>query len=343
MKAIVNYSSDPRSVEIREVPIPSVSSNDVLIKVKAIGVCGSDIHQWKGKVSYPVNYPVILGHEFSGVIEKIGDSVLDWKVGDRVTCETAANVCGVCVYCRTGRYNHCPERKGFGALNNGAMAEYIAVRQQILHRIPDNLSYEEAALTEPACVAFNATVRNSTIVPGDTVVIIGPGPIGAMCLQTVKLQGACRSIVVGLLQDKNRMEQCKLLGADDLVYSERQNLEDFVRSVSDSYGADLIIDTVGNNITMKQAIACVRPNGQIVKIGWDAGPLQTTLDPIVAKGVTIQGTFSHTWDQWERVLRLASAKKIDLKNVGTKVPFQNWEEGFKAMENLEILKAVIVL
>lgn len=198
MKAIVNYGSDPHSVEIRDVEKPKCGRNDVLLKVKAIGVCGSDIHQWKGGVSYPVNYPVILGHEFAGIIEEVGEDVTDWKAGDRVTCETAAVTCGTCYYCRTGQYNFCPSRKGFGALYNGAMAEYIVVRQQILHTIPEMLSFEEASLTEPACVAFNACISISDIVPGDTVVIIGPGPIGAMCIQIAKLKSPYKIVVVGL-------------------------------------------------------------------------------------------------------------------------------------------------
>lgn len=343
MKAIVNYSSEPESVEIREVPVPTYGEQDVLLKVKAIGVCGSDIHQWKGKVSYPVNYPVILGHEFAGIIEKVGKKVVGWKEGDRVTCETAAEICGTCTYCRTSQYNYCKSRKGFGALYNGAMAEYIAVRQQILHKIPDNLSFEEAALTEPACVAFNASIVNSKITPGDTVVIIGPGPIGAMSLQVAKLQSPYKTIVVGLKKDKKRLDDCKNLGADYLVCSEKDDLVALTKSIGDTYGAHLVIDTVGSSITMKQAIDCVRPGGQIVKIGWDANTLNCSLDPIIANGITIRGTFSHTWDTWERVLRLSSIGKLDLKRVGTVVPFANWEYGFNKMYSLEILKAIITL
>ncbi len=294
-------------------------------------------------MSYPVNYPVILGHEFAGIIEEVGEDVTDWKAGDRVTCETAAVTCGTCYYCRTGQYNFCPSRKGFGALYNGAMAEYIVVRQQILHTIPEMLSFEEASLTEPACVAFNACISISDIVPGDTVVIIGPGPIGAMCIQIAKLKSPYKIVVVGLKKDAIRMEMCKKLGADILVYSEDDNLYETVREIGDGHGAHLVIDAVGISSTVEQAIKCTRPKGQIVKIGWDSKPFAKSLDPVVANGITVKGTFSHTWDNWERVLRLASAGKIDLKSVGTPVPFENWESGFKQMDSLEILKAVITL
>ena len=148
MKALVNYSSTGGGVEIRDIDTPEVRPGAVKLRVRAVGVCGSDIHQWSGRVSYPVDYPVVLGHEFSGEIVETGAGVVDWAPGDRVVCETAAHICGKCSYCRTGNYHLCPERKGFGALINGAMAEYIVVREGILHRIPAEVSFTAASLTE---------------------------------------------------------------------------------------------------------------------------------------------------------------------------------------------------
>ena len=342
MKALVNYSADPGSVEIREVESPSIKPGYVKLRVKAIGVCGSDIHQWNGGVSYPVNYPVILGHEFAGEILEIGEGVVDWNVGDRVVCETAATICGSCIYCRTGRYNHCPERKGFGALNNGAMAEMIVVREGILHKIPHNISYAEASLTEPACVAYNAVIQRTSLKPGNTVVIIGPGPIGAFCLQMAKLLTPGFIILAGLEKDRKRMELLqKTIGVDELVFTDKMDLAETVHACGDGMGAHAVIDSVGLGITVKQSLEIVRPYGEIVKIGWDEKSPTSSVDPMIAKSVSMHGTFSHTWEMWEQVLLLASRGKIDLSSIVQRFPLSKWEDGFQGMRNLEILKSVI--
>ncbi len=339
MKALVNIA--PGSVELRDVKKPEVKPGEVLIRVKAVGVCGSDIHQWKGVVSYPVDYPVILGHEFSGIVEAVGEGVEYWKSGDRVTCETSAYICGRCTYCRTGRYHMCPERKGFGALINGAMAEYVSVREQIIHHIPDELSFEEAALVEPASVAFNAMLTNSSIMPGDTIVVIGPGPIGMMALQIARLCTPAHLIICGLEKDIERMKLAANFGAEYTVYSDKEDLYDLLKQLGDGLGAHMVIDAAGFSSTQKQAYQWTRPAGTVVKIGWDSKPLDLSLDPIVAGNKRIQGTFSHNWPIWERVIALASQSKIDLKNLPEVFPYQKWEEGFTRMSNLKAIKSVI--
>jgi alcohol dehydrogenase/L-iditol 2-dehydrogenase len=288
-----------------------------------------------------VDYPVILGHEFSGVVEEVGDGVDAWSPGDRVTCETSAKICGRCVYCRTGRYHMCPDRKGFGALINGAMAEYISVREGILHRVPDGLSFEEAALTEPAAVMFNAMVVNARTVPGDIVVVIGPGPIGMMALQCARLCSPSATILCGQRRDESRMALAGAFGADHLVYTDEEDAGKLLAGLGDSLGAHTIVDAVGLSVTQKQAYAWARPGATVIKVGWDSRPLGESLDPLVAGNLTLQGTFSHTWPTWERLLALAEVGKIDLKTLGTPVPLESWEDGFRGMRNLEIIKSVI--
>jgi alcohol dehydrogenase/L-iditol 2-dehydrogenase len=342
MKALVNFSSTKGSVEIRDVAVPPVIPGFVKIRVRAVGVCGSDIHQWSGGVSYPVNYPVILGHEFSGEVVEAGAGAGDWAPGDRVVCDTAAKVCGKCVYCRTGNYHHCPERKGFGALFDGAMAEYAVIREGILHRLPDTLSFREASLTEPACVAYNAVVEKISIKPGDTVVIIGPGPIGAFSVQMAGLLTPGFLILVGLSKDESRMKLLKrVFNVDRLIYSDKEDPAEVIKTIGDGLGAHAVIDAAGFGVTVKQSMAMVRPLGNIVKIGWDEKALPVSLDPIIAKGARIQGTFSHTWEMWERVLLLASQKKLDLSSLAEYFPLEDWETGFSKMKSLAILKAVI--
>ena len=161
MRALVKYAYQDEAVEVREVPEPTITADEVLLEVRAVGVCGSDIHLWREHQSWPIKMPLVLGHEFAGVIAEVGDRVSGWQCGERVACETAASVCGACVYCLSGNYNLCPHRKGYGAQVDGAMTRWVAARPQILHRIPENVSFEHAALAEPVCVAYNALVEKT--------------------------------------------------------------------------------------------------------------------------------------------------------------------------------------
>ena len=199
--AVVNFSSAPQSVELRDLPRPEFGPDDVLLEVEAVGVCGSDLHQWTGSHSWPVNYPVVLGHEFGGRIVEAGADVQNWKAGDQVVSETAAVIDPDSPLTRGGLYNLDPRRKGFGYGVNGAMTRFVRVPARCLHRVPAGLPMEEAALTEPCCVAYNAVVNNARVRPGDRVVVLGPGPIGILCVAMARLLGA-QVALVGLERDR---------------------------------------------------------------------------------------------------------------------------------------------
>ncbi len=201
MTGLVQYALQPQAVELRELPVPELGDEDVLLRVGAVSVCGSDVHQYHNQQSWTVNVPVVLGHEFGGVVARVGTRVRDFKEGDRVVSETAASICGQCVYCRTGEYNLCPRRSGFGYGTDGAMAEFVRVPERCLHHIPDSLPFERAALTEPCCVAYNAVAVKSGVRPGDLVVVLGPGPIGLLAAEMARISGAGTVIVGGTPQD----------------------------------------------------------------------------------------------------------------------------------------------
>lgn len=342
MRAVVNFSDQPGSVELRELPDPQPGRGQVLLRVRAVGVCGSDLHQWHGPVGWAVNYPVVLGHEFAGEIAAVGPDVTGWQVGDRVTCETAAEICGVCEYCRTGNYNVCPKRRGFGYGVHGAMATYVVARQGLLHRIPEGVSFEEAALTEPASVAFNAIVEKSRPRPGDLTVIIGPGPIGLMALQVARLFSPLHLVMIGLARDEARLELAQHLGADQIVVADREDAVQAVRQLGDGLGAHLVVDAVGVSETLRQSLELVRPNGQITKIGWGRAPVGFSLDPLIAKAATLQGSYSHTWPTWERVLQLMARGSINARAISQTFPLEEWKVGFERMDSLAIAKAVLL-
>ena len=214
--AVVNFSSEPHSVEVREVERPIAGPEDVILKVEAASVCGSDLHQWEGTNSWPVNYPVILGHEFAGVIDEVGDRVTDWKVGDRVVSETAAEVNMHGAMSRQGLYNLDPSRKGFGYGVNGAMTRYTKVASRLLHKIPDSVSFDHASMTEPCSVAYSATIAPGNLRPGDRILVLGPGPIGILAAAMARIGGA-EVAIVGLERDKARLEVAKKYGCDVII------------------------------------------------------------------------------------------------------------------------------
>ncbi|HET7697787.1 MAG TPA: zinc-binding dehydrogenase [Vicinamibacterales bacterium] len=340
--AVVQYALQPMAVELRDIAVPEIGDTDVLLRVGAVSVCGSDVHQCYNTHSWPVNVPVVLGHEFGGTVAKVGRAVKGFREGDRVVSETAAEVCGECMLCRTGRYNLCPSRKGFGYGINGAMATYVKVPARCLHAIPDSLPFELACLTEPHSVAYNAMLVNATIRPGDAVVVLGPGPIGLLCARMAALAGADPLIVVGLTADAARLETARQLGATHIVNAQQEQAEDVVRRLS-PLGADLVCDASGASRPLDVALALARPDGQVVKVGWSPDLIPINLNPLVQKNIRLQGSFSHNYPIWERVIHLLDRRltKPELI-VGLTSPLDGWSDAFAAMHEGRVIKSVLV-
>jgi len=334
--AVVNYAPEPGSVEVREVERPAIGPDEVLLEVANVGVCGSDLHQWTGDHSWPVNYPVVLGHEFGGHLVEIGREVRGWQAGDRVVSETAALVDPDSPMTRRGLYNLDPTRKGFGYGVNGAMTRFVRVPSRILHHVPDELPFEQACLTEPCCVAFNAVINNARVVPGDRVVVLGPGTIGILCAAMARLCGA-EVAIVGLEHDARRLEVARQYGCETLIGDAGPWAME-----RDGLGCDGVIDAAGASATLQVALDLVRPAGWISKVGWGPQPLEFSLDRLVQKNVTLQGSFSHNWPVWERVLALLAGGHLDVKPIiGGVWPISEWRKGFESMRHGEVVKSVL--
>ncbi len=339
MPGLVNYGAAPGSVELREVPTPAIGDKDILLKVEAVSICGSDLHQWLGGMSWKVNYPCILGHEFGGTIVQAGREVKRFKEGGRVVSETAAVIDEYSPYTRKGLYNLDPNRLGFGYGVDGAMTQYVKVPERCLHSIPDDLPFEKAALTEPCSVAYNAVCVNGRIRPGDHVLVIGPGPIGLLCALMAKLSGAGHLIVSGLPADAQRLAVARQLGANATLEG---NVLDYIKDLGDGFGVDVVIDATGVSASFQLAMQAVRPAGQIVKVGWGPQPLGFSIDPLVQKAVTLQGSFSHNWPIWERVIGMIASGQVNLEPVMNRVaPLEDWEECFTRMHEGNYVKAIL--
>lgn len=335
--AVINYSSEAGSVDLREIERPSTGPDDVIVEVGAVGVCGSDIHQWHSSHSWPVNYPVVLGHEFGGRIIQLGERVEGWSINEMVVSETAAIINSDSPMSRVGLYNLDKDRKGFGYGVNGAMTKFVKVPSRCLHRIPDGVPIENAALTEPCCVAYNAVINNASIKPGDRVLVLGPGPIGILCGIFAKMAGADTAIK-GLVSDSSRLEVSqKRYGLKALT----EGADVWARDL-DGLGADVVVDAAGVSESLKMAIDLVRPNGTIVKVGWGPKPIDFSLDPVVQKNVRIQGSFSHNWPVWEKVLSLMGNGSLDVSGlIGEKAGLSQWKFAFEQMDKGKVVKSVL--
>ncbi|TCL61786.1 alcohol dehydrogenase/L-iditol 2-dehydrogenase [Hydrogenispora ethanolica] len=342
MQAVVKYANGDGKTELRQVPVPEIGPQDVLVKVEAVGICGSDPHIHHEMFAFPIPTPLILGHEFTGVIVKAGSEVSGFQVGDRVTSETHASYCGKCRECRTGNYQVCRERKGFGFHVDGAFAAYVKVPEISLHRLPEATSFETGSLTEPVCVAYNAVVKKTGIEPGDAVAVFGPGPIGLLCLEMARLCGANPLIIIGIGADQHRMDLAKKMGATHCVNSDAEDTVERIKEITNGQGVEAVIDTAGVGPTLKYAMEAVCPSGRITKVGWGPKPLGYTIDPIIQKTITLQGSFSHNWPIWERCLKLMESGQIQPERIITDIlPLKDWHKGFELMEARKSLKIIL--
>ena len=343
MRAVVKYLREDGNTEVRDVPVPETGPSDVLVKVGYIGICGSDPHMYHNQVSYPMAIPVILGHEFSGTIEKVGADVKQWKPGDRVTAETHARFCGKCVLCKTNNYRFCRERKGYGFAVDGAFAEYVCVPERILHAVPESISLRDASCTEPVCVAYNVVIAKTGVKAGDSVAVLGPGPIGILCVLMAKIAGASRIVVFGAPGDEKRLDIARLYGATETYTLDGATDPKAVAAkFNEGYGFNSVIDAAGPAATLKISMDIVMPTGIINKVAWGPKPVDLSLDPLLSKGVTLQGSFSHTWDIWEKVLVLMAQGQTPLDALIThELPLEEWKHGFDLIERREGLKVVL--
>jgi len=216
------------------------------------------------------------------------------------------------------------------------MTKFVRVPARCLHRVPDALPMEHAALTEPCCVAYNAVIKNARVQPGDRVVVLGPGPIGILCAAMARLAGA-EVALVGLERDRGRLETAKAYGCAVIIGDAAPWAK-----ARDGLGADGVIDAAGVSAALKTAMEIVRPAGWISKVGWGPQPLNFSLDPLVQKNITLQGSFSHNWPIWERVLALLTSGQLDVRPIlGGVWTLEAWHEAFEKMHGGAIVKAVL--
>ncbi|MBE0525493.1 MAG: zinc-binding dehydrogenase [Candidatus Thorarchaeota archaeon] len=330
------------NLELKEIDEPRPKKDEVLIEVAAAGICGTDIHIKHDQAFYTP--PVVLGHEYSGKVVEIGPEVTQVAVGDLVV-SPATQYCGKCYQCKTGHMNRCTAegKKILGtSLANGAFAKYLTVPEYIIHRIPKGVTMEEAALAEPTACVVHSVIDKSPIIPGDVVVVQGPGTMGLLAAQIAKSMGAGKVIVTGVTSDQWRFDIAKKIGVD--VALDVQADPDPVKTVmdeSDGRGADVVIEASGACIACSQALEFVKVAGHVTLLGIRGRPLDIDLDTMAVKELTMSGTWGTLPSSWVTTLRLMGSKKIDVAPLITnRISLTEWEKGFELMESQKAIKVL---
>ena len=344
MQAVVKTARGAGHLELREVPVPQMAPDEVLIRVRACGICGSDLKIQDDQ--HPYTPPVVIGHEFAGEIVKVGRDVKGWAEGDRVVSEQHTHACGHCRQCLTGNAFACASKRSPGYFTDGAFAEFIKIPAWLLHRIPDNLSFVEAALSEPAAVAAHGVLDRTGIGPEDVVLVLGCGPIGLVAAKMAQAEGAAKVIVTGIDRDeKVRLPKARELGIDHAVNVMRAELAALVEDLTRGEGADVVIELSGAPPAITQAFQLARRLGRVGIIGQP--PTDEVAIPYreaLFRALTVSFSYSSKYTSWERVLSLFERGAIrPAQFISHVLPLDEWERGFDLSRSGEAVKVVLEL
>ncbi|MCK3683675.1 galactitol-1-phosphate 5-dehydrogenase [Maribellus sp. YY47] len=342
MKALIleNYNE----LVYKDVAEPVPAKNEVLVKVKACGICGSDVHGMDGSTGRRIP-PIIMGHEASGIITALGSEVSGWNIGDRVTFDSTIYPLNDW-YTLNGHYNLSENRQVLGVSpgtykKHGAFAEYVTVPEHILYKLPDNVSFEQAAMVEPAAVARHA-IHQSGIQLGDSAAVVGAGMIGLFLVQLLALSNPSPLVAIDI--DDSKLEMAKKFGAEVILNSNKDKLTKEVLARTNNRGVDHVFEAVGISPTVNNAIEIVRKGGKVVLVGNLSPTIDFPLQSVVTREIKVQGSCAIR-GEYETVLQLIAAGKIKVDDMISAVaPLSEGADWFKRLYNKEPgLKKVILV
>ena len=327
----------------KDVPEPEFGPDEVLVRVEACGICGSDVHGLDGSTGRRIP-PLIMGHEAAGVIVKAGAKVANFAEGDRITFDSTV-YCGRCYFCRRGEINLCDNRQVLGVSceehrRDGAFAEYVSVPQHILYPLPEGISFERAAMVEPVSIAFHA-VEITPVSLNDTAVVVGAGMIGLLVVQTLRLAGCGKIIAVDI--DSRKLEMARELGADEGLNVKEVDVPAAVQELTEQRGAEIAIEVVGSTPTLNTAILSVKKGGSVTMIGNQSPKAELPLQNAVARQVRIQGSCA-SCGEYPACLDMIASGRINVDALMSKVaPLSEGAEWFKKLYNNEdeLMKVIL--
>lgn len=341
MKALVHTA--PLKFEYRDVSEPEFGDDDVLVRVKAVAICGSDVHGYTGATGRRIP-PIIMGHEAGGIVETIGRNVQNVAVGDRITFDSTV-YCNQCPVCRQGRVNLCKNRKVLGVSTpvfhrDGAMAEYVAVPWWVTYRLPDAVSFEEAALIEPASVGLHAA-RITPVDVNDVVAVVGAGQIGLFAMQGARVKGAGKVIVLDIRED--RLALARRMGADVTIDASRSDvMAEMARTVGRPE-VEAVLEAVGTEVAVTLALTLTKPGGHLTLIGNVTPRIQVSLQDIVLRELTLRGSCAVA-GEYRAALDLMAAGRIQAKPLISRImPLADGQQAFDALHRAEpgLMKIVL--
>ncbi len=306
--AVLHKAGDLRLEEVRAVERPE-SPDDVLIAMRAVGLCGSDVHYWlEGRIGhFVVEKPMILGHECAGEIVAVGDNVRHLRPGDRVAIEPGVP-CRTCRYCVEGRYNLCEHMRFYATPPvDGALTQYVSHPASLVYRLPDSISYAEAAMIEPFSVGLHAC-RRGNVQPGRTLLVSGAGPVGLLAMMAAQCFGATRIFVTDVKDD--RLGMARRLGAERTFRADSEDLADQVREATGGHGVDIVLECSGAPQAVRQSVEVARPGGTVVWVG--IGPASFEFPTLVVglKELDVKGLFRYM-NTWPASIELLEAGRLD--------------------------------
>ena len=344
MKALIKTKKGYGNVELMDIQEPECKDDEIKIKIKAVGICGTDLHILEG--SFPnYNPPVILGHEFSGEIIEIGKNVENYKklnVGDKiVVLPSAAVICGKCNYCKSGNFIFCSSRKGMGHGTNGAMTEYICVREELVYQLPDSISFEVGALTEPLSCCVQSVDDFVNVLPTQHCLVSGSGAIGLLVLALLKLRN-CKVVLAGISKDKKRLKIGRNIGADLAINIDE---EDIIKSLYKKFGLrnfDICFECSGAGKSLINCINYLKKMGFLVQIGLYGKDMTFDFDSITFKQLTIFSSLGFTWKSWDKSLKLLREEKLKLDPLIThRYKIDQWEKAFNKAKEADSVKVIL--
>jgi L-iditol 2-dehydrogenase len=342
MKAVVKEAAREGAIRVREMEAPRPGPGQVLIRVAAASVCGSDLHiyHWAPAFHPILRPPTILGHEFAGQIAELGPGVEGWAVGERVVAESIVP-CGSCPRCRRGRPNICDRFEVRGVHRHGGMAEYVVAEQSLLHRLPDELPLEQAAVVEPLSVATHAVLERSGIRPGERAIVYGPGPIGQFVAQVARAAGA-EVAIAGIEPDRAvRLAAAEQLGLG-AINLDRESPADGLRRLFGEDKVDVAFECAGVGASTRAAIDSVVKGGTVVLVALYSGPIELELAWAVRRELSLQATYAGTWLDYERSIQFLKNGDVRVDSLIEGYPLQDGERAFEDALAQKVLKPVLV-
>jgi L-iditol 2-dehydrogenase len=328
VKALVKTASGPGGIELLDLPPPVAGPGQVLMAVRAGALCGTDVHIAHGTVA--VRPPLVLGHELAGVVAALGPGVTGIRIGERITTETDASVCGACAHCRVGDQHLCPQRTAIGTTSPGGLAELVAVPAAGVHRLPDHVDFATGALTEPLAVAVRAVVERADVGPADDVVVIGPGTIGLLVAQVARARGADVT-VAGLARHEARFRLAHDLGIQRTVALDGPGAPDVDTLGRDGLGAGTVFECSGAPDAVDAGLRLLRKGGRLVAVAFTGGrPVSLDLDTVVSRELALIASRGKRPSSFRAAIELLASGRVTPGPLVThRFGLDRWAEAFE--------------